>query len=502
MSTATLGGLDEAIASLEKLLDIKPDKDDALYNEGNKLFKLGHFEDALTSYAKPLEIQPHFSEAWYNRGNALFNLGRYEEAIASYDETLKIQPDFYEAWYNRGDTLFNLGRFEDAIASWNKALETQPDLHQAWNNLGVALDELGRHEEAIASYDENLKFKPGNYRAWYNRGVALGNLGRFEEAIGSFNKALELKPDYADAFYNEACCYALQGNVEQAIKNLQQAINLIPDEYREDAKTDSDFDSIREDERFQALLQEESDEEKDVSELRHDVSWEEFENILAAMSDNRSSRVAYDRGTLEIMTPLPEHEGYKEIIGDLIKDLAEELSLEYASFGSTTWKRQKNLAGAEPDNCFYIQNEHLVRGRLNIDLSQDPPPDLVLEIDITSKSLDRMPIYERLGVPELWRYDKKVLGIYQLQAGKYNETDTSLAFPVFPIKEIPSLIKRNITASRSTIRRAFRSWVKQYIPDSEELEDYLDLRDAILAEANPENQERISWEQVKQELGL
>jgi Uma2 family endonuclease/regulator of sirC expression with transglutaminase-like and TPR domain len=398
--------------------------------------------------------------------------------------------------------LYHLGRYEEAIASYDRALEINSKAHQAWYNRGLALGNLDCHAEAFASFNKALKINPNNHDAWYNRGLELGILGYIEEAIDSFNKALEIKPDEPETWYKKAYCYALQGQVDSTIQSLQKAISLNPNEYREVAKTDSIFDSIREDERFQALIQEESDEEKDVSELRHDVSWEEFENILAAMSDNRSSRVAYDRGTLEIMTPLPEHEGYKEIIGDLIKDLAEELSLEYASFGSTTWKRQKNLAGAEPDNCFYIQNEHLVRGRLNIDLSQDPPPDLVLEIDITSKSLDRMPIYERLGVPELWRYDKKVLGIYQLQAGKYNETDTSLAFPVFPIKEIPSLIKRNITASRSTIRRAFRSWVKQYIPDSEELEDYLDLRDAILAEANPENQERISWEQVKQELGL
>jgi tetratricopeptide (TPR) repeat protein len=501
MSTATLGGLDEAIASLEKLLDIKPDKDDALYNEGNKLFKLGHFEDALTSYAKPLEIQPHFSEAWYNRGNALFNLGRYEEAIASYDETLKIQPDFYEAWYNRGDTLFNLGRFEDAIASWNKALETQPDLHQAWNNLGVALDELGRHEEAIASYDENLKFKPGNYRAWYNRGVALGNLGRFEEAIGSFNKALELKPDYADAFYNEACCYALQGNVEQAIKNLQQAINLIPDEYREDAKTDSDFDSIRDSERFQALLQEESDEEKDVSELRHNVSWEEFENILAEMGDNRSSRVAYDRGTLEIIMPSQPHEYYKEIISFLVQELADEMGKDCEPYGSTTWRRKAKEAGAEPDNSFYIQNESLIRGRLDINLDQDPPPDLVLEIDYTSKSLDRMPIYVRLGVPEIWRYDENVLRIYQLEAGEYKDIDGSLAFEGFPARGIPGFLEQNIKAGRRVLRQSFRAWVRQYIAESEE-EDYLDLQDALDAEANPENLERIPWEQVKQELGL
>jgi len=118
------------------------------------------------------------------------------------------------------------------------------------------------------------------------------------------------------------------------------------------------------------------------------VSWQEFEHLLAEMGDTRAARIAYDRGILEIIMPLPEHEYFKEVIADLVKDLAEELELDYESLGSTTWKRQDLLAVVEPDNCFYIQNESLIRGRLDIDLSQDPPPDLALEIDITSKSLN------------------------------------------------------------------------------------------------------------------
>ena len=135
--------------------------------------------------------------------------------------------------------------------------------------------------------------------------------------------------------------------------------------------------------------------------LLQDVSWEEFEAILEELGDRRSARVAYYDGTLEIMTPLPEHEYFKETIGDAIKDMAETLELEYESYGSTTWRRQAKQAGLEADNCFYFQNEASVRGRLDINLAQDPPSDLALEIDLTSKSLDRFPIYARLGVPEL-----------------------------------------------------------------------------------------------------
>ncbi|MBW3585367.1 MAG: tetratricopeptide repeat protein, partial [Cyanobacteria bacterium 0813] len=111
-------------------------------------------------------------------------------------------------------------------------------------------------EEAIASYDKALEFKPDYHEAWFYRGYALGNLGRWEEAIASYDKALEFKPDYQPAFYNKACYYALQSQIDQAIQNLQQAINLNPEKYREMAKTDSDFDSIRSHTGFQALIQE------------------------------------------------------------------------------------------------------------------------------------------------------------------------------------------------------------------------------------------------------
>jgi Uma2 family endonuclease len=114
----------------------------------------------------------------------------------------------------------------------------------------------------------------------------------------------------------------------------------------------------------------------------------------------------------------------------------------------------------EPDNCFYIQNEPLIRGNLNINLSEDPPPDLALEIDMTSKSLNRQVIYARLGVPEIWRYDEGILTIYHLQDGEYIESERSLAFPDFPIKEIPAFVKENLNVGRGVIRKLFRGWLK------------------------------------------
>ncbi|MEP0918108.1 Uma2 family endonuclease [Leptolyngbya sp. DQ-M1] len=120
--------------------------------------------------------------------------------------------------------------------------------------------------------------------------------------------------------------------------------------------------------------------------LLQEVSWEEFEQILEELGDRRSTRIAYDNGTLETMTPLPEHEGDKEIIGDLIKALLEELDIEFLTLGSTTFKNQGMLKGIAPAQCFYIQNESKIRGKKRLDLSVDPPSDLALEIDLTSRT--------------------------------------------------------------------------------------------------------------------
>lgn len=113
---------------------------------------------------------------------------------------------------------------------------------------------MDQNKEAISSFDKTLEIKPDFYEAWNNRGAALDNIGRHKEAVSNYNKALELKPNDPMIFYNKACCYALQSNTEDAIEYLSLAIALAPDEYREMAKTNSDFDSIRDNEAFEALL--------------------------------------------------------------------------------------------------------------------------------------------------------------------------------------------------------------------------------------------------------
>ncbi len=193
----------------------------------------------------------------------------------------------------------------------------------------------------------------------------------------------------------------------------------------------------------------------------YDISWQQFENLLANLGESRAARIAYDRGSLEIMTPLPEHEYYKETISDAVKDIAEVLEEDYESLGSTTWKREIEKAGVEPDNCFYFQNESKIRGKLQFDLERDPPPDLVLEIDVTSKSLDRFPIYARLGVPEIWCYDSGELKIYQLEVENYIEVETSSIFSTLPIRKLPVLIEKHRLAGRRSLRQAVREWARE-----------------------------------------
>ncbi len=170
------------------------------------------------------------------------------------------------------------------------------------------------------------------------------------------------------------------------------------------------------------------------------VSWQEFELILQQLGENRSARLIYSKGTLEVMVPLPEHEKPKELISDLVKTLLKKTGRRYEPFGSTTFKKE-GTAGVEPDACFYIENYQrmIARRRLKTD---DPPPDLVIETDVTSKT--SIEAYEVIGVPEVWVYDSGKLTIYLLRNQKYFKSDVSPTFPKIPLTQlIPAAIERS-----------------------------------------------------------
>lgn len=175
--------------------------------------------------------------------------------IKSYLEEELNSKERSSLWFEKGLIHIAANEHEEAITSFDRALEFKPDYHKAWNNRGSALFSLGRYEEAIASHDRALEFKTDLHEAWYNRGSALFGLGRYEEAISSYDKAIEIKFSDPRAYYNKACAYSLQSNLELSLENLQKAIQFNPEKYRKMAKTDSDFDNIRHDPRFQALIQ-------------------------------------------------------------------------------------------------------------------------------------------------------------------------------------------------------------------------------------------------------
>jgi Uma2 family endonuclease len=193
-----------------------------------------------------------------------------------------------------------------------------------------------------------------------------------------------------------------------------------------------------------------------------DIDWLKFEQILTELGETRNARVAYNNHTLEIMTPLPEHESNKEIISDLIKALLEELEIEFYPLGSTTFKNQIMEYGIEPDNCFYIENEAQIRGKTRLDLTQDPPPDLALEIDVTSRT--HTEIYQKLGVKELWCFSQGKLKIMVLETAGYQEVKFSPHFPNLPLTEIiPEYLERVKQEGRNKTLKAFRNSVKGLI---------------------------------------
>jgi Uma2 family endonuclease len=191
-----------------------------------------------------------------------------------------------------------------------------------------------------------------------------------------------------------------------------------------------------------------------------DISWDEYEQLLEELSEWPGVRVSYDHGRVEIMSPTTEHEEYKDFILRIAHILAEELGVALEPRGSSTFKRKRLLKGAEPDASFYVKNAAAIVGKRRIDLSIDPPPDVVVEIDISSESLSKFPIYAVLGVPEIWRYDGKQACIYQLADEDYVEAPASRSFHGLTAQAITDSIEQSKTEGQSQALTAFRKWVR------------------------------------------
>jgi Uma2 family endonuclease len=205
--------------------------------------------------------------------------------------------------------------------------------------------------------------------------------------------------------------------------------------------------------------------------ILRNISWQTYQSLIQDFEAEPAIRLTYDCGVLEIRMPLDPHETYKKLIGRLIEAATEELDIEIRSVGSRTCDRPDLAKGLEPDQCYYIQNEASVRAVEQIDLAQFPPPDLAVEIDITSSSLNRLAIYADLNVPEVWRYDGRSLTIYHLQDNgsqnnRYVEGDRSLALPLLTAETMAQFLNLRFakqegqaSISENALIKQFRQWI-------------------------------------------
>jgi Uma2 family endonuclease len=158
----------------------------------------------------------------------------------------------------------------------------------------------------------------------------------------------------------------------------------------------------------------------------HNVSWEEYELLLEELGEAQTVRVSYDKGTLELMTISAEHEYYGSYLHDLIRMTTFRLGIRLRAFGRATMKKSKAFAGKEPDGCYYVKSLPLLGRKIRLDFAHDPPPDVVIEIDLSTNTIPKLPIYERLQVPEVWLYDGYEMTIYRLGKQGYQPIAESL----------------------------------------------------------------------------
>ena len=191
----------------------------------------------------------------------------------------------------------------------------------------------------------------------------------------------------------------------------------------------------------------------------HHLNWQSYQQILHALPQTRSARLTYDRGILEITMPLEDHEFAVRLIERFIYFLVIETGLKIKTMGSTTLEREDLDRSPEPDNAYYIQNQPLVAGR-TVRLDSDPPPDLVVEIDITHTDIDKLRLYASLGIPEFWRYNGQIWRIYQLQGQQYQEVEASPTFPNLPkgkLYEFLALAQQDEVEAEQQLRAWLRS---------------------------------------------
>lgn len=191
------------------------------------------------------------------------------------------------------------------------------------------------------------------------------------------------------------------------------------------------------------------------------VGWDFYERILTEYEGSNALHFAYDDGFLEVEVPLFQHERPSRILQDIVSTICLETETDFINAGSTTFRQRAKAKGVEPDTCFYIQNETKIRGKSEIDLKTQPPPDLVIEVDVTSPSLNKMPIYAALGVPEVWLYEGDKVTFHKLFGGVYKEVSISLALPLIDSETVTMFLMKGTTESSSKWFKEVRKWINK-----------------------------------------
>jgi Uma2 family endonuclease len=196
-----------------------------------------------------------------------------------------------------------------------------------------------------------------------------------------------------------------------------------------------------------------------------DVSWERYVSLRDDPTQYRV-KMTYFRGVLELMSPSGPHETIKRVLEQLIEVWCDVHDIPYKAFGSTTYRREDQAAGLEPDSCYYIQGVDAIGERVDLDLMVDPPPDLAIEVDISSRSSRRLPIYAALGVPEVWRTNGEWLHMYQLVGGGYLEIEESESLPGLMRCELVDFLRRSNHTHNLQFTREFRVWAASQKPSA------------------------------------
>jgi Uma2 family endonuclease len=191
-----------------------------------------------------------------------------------------------------------------------------------------------------------------------------------------------------------------------------------------------------------------------------DVSWAEYESLLSQLGEGYPVRIQYDRGSLSIMSPSARHEKCKELILRIADAIADERGFDLESFGSTTFKNRELEKGAEPDTCFYVQSAAAVAGKTGLDPAVDPPPDVVVEIDLAHASEDQFPFYAALRAPELWLYDGERVRIYHLTSQGYEIAQASRAFPILTGLVLTRFMAEGQSGPERAVLRSVRQWIR------------------------------------------